>query len=325
MRVDRGREVRAAARAGRRRAGPRDRRKKAPVAPERRRWSRRSRAWSGRAGPRSSACRAGFGRAAAAGVEHDPYRLAALGLVAARDQLAAPRRRRPADVAQVVAFEILAKALEVAAQAALARAAKLQIDLAAAREKNLLILALAQRRIDAHRSARAAPSPSAPPARAAKHSEGKPLRLVHVAAFARLDFVTQRCAGTRGRRADFAWQARRPARRAGRRRCGTQESSPPLCSTASSISVSLSSAGALLHERSIVISCGVGNRNPSRMTARSTSASHASMPYPQVARAKESRQREHQPRGQQPDGSRREAKREAAARPASGSHWLRME
>ncbi len=54
-------------------------------------------------------------------VENDPHGLAALGLVAARDQLAAARCRRPADVAQVVALEIFAEALEVAAQAALAR------------------------------------------------------------------------------------------------------------------------------------------------------------------------------------------------------------
>jgi hypothetical protein len=65
--------------------------------------------------------------------------------------LATSRSRCPADVAQIVAFEIFAKAFEVAAQSALACAAKLQIDLAAACKKNLLILSLAQRRIDAHR------------------------------------------------------------------------------------------------------------------------------------------------------------------------------
>jgi uncharacterized membrane protein SpoIIM required for sporulation len=60
----RGREVRAVARAGHRRAGPPDRRKKAPVAQEPRRLSRRSRVWNGRAGPDSPRCQ-GFGRAAA--------------------------------------------------------------------------------------------------------------------------------------------------------------------------------------------------------------------------------------------------------------------
>ena len=84
------------------------------------------------------------------GVENNPHRLAALGLVAPRDQCSAPRRGRPADVAQVVTFEILAEALEVAAKSALAHLAQFEIDLTAAREKDLLVFALSKRGIDAH-------------------------------------------------------------------------------------------------------------------------------------------------------------------------------
>ena len=129
---------------------------------------RRGRAWSVRAaagGEGQSRIGSGAprprGTHQAAAVEHDPHRLAALGLVLARDQAAASRGGGPADVAQVVAFAVLAQALEVAAQAALPRLAQLQVDLAAAREKDLLLFAGAQGRIDAHASARAAPSPSA--------------------------------------------------------------------------------------------------------------------------------------------------------------------
>src|ERR1700690_795060 len=57
------------------------------------------------------------------GVENDPDSLVALCLVTARDQLTAPRGCRPANVAQVVAFEIFTQALEVAAQSALPRLA----------------------------------------------------------------------------------------------------------------------------------------------------------------------------------------------------------
>ena len=103
-------------------------------------------------------------------VQHDPDRLAALGLVLAGDGAAAPRRGRPANVAQVVALAILAQALEVAAQAALLRLAQLQIDLPAARQKDLLLLAGAQSGIDAHRLRRAAPWPSARSAPAASDS-----------------------------------------------------------------------------------------------------------------------------------------------------------
>src|ERR1700691_2156030 len=71
-------------------------------------------------------------------VEHDPDCLAALGLIAARNQLTAACCRCPADVAKVVAFEIFAEALEVAAKTALTCTAQLQFDLAAASEKDLL-------------------------------------------------------------------------------------------------------------------------------------------------------------------------------------------
>src|SRR5580658_807847 len=52
----------------------------------------------------------------------------------------------------------------------------------------------------------------------------------------------------------------------------------PLCVNASSISVSLSSDGALLHERATVISCGAGRRIPSQSAAAITRPSHSSMP-----------------------------------------------
>jgi hypothetical protein len=77
-------------------------------------------------------------------VQHDPNRLAALRLVLAGDGAAAPRRGRPADIAQVVALAVLAQALEVAAQAPLPRLPQLQVDLAAAGQKDLLLLAGAQ-------------------------------------------------------------------------------------------------------------------------------------------------------------------------------------
>src|ERR1035438_3467134 len=70
-----------------------------------------------------------------AAIEHDPHRLAALGLVLARDRNAAARRRGPADVAQVIAFAVFTEAFKIAAESALPRLAQLQIDLAAAREK----------------------------------------------------------------------------------------------------------------------------------------------------------------------------------------------
>ena len=85
----------------------------------------------------------------ASAIEHDPYGLAALGLILPGDQGAAARGGGPADVAQVVAFAVFAEALEVAAQAALASLAQLEIDLAAAREKDLLLLGGAQHRVDA--------------------------------------------------------------------------------------------------------------------------------------------------------------------------------
>src|SRR5271157_1331751 len=72
-------------------------------------------------------------------VEDDPDGLAALGLVLAGDETAAPRGGRPADVAQVVALAVLAQALEVAAQAPLLNPAQLQVNLAAAGQKYLLL------------------------------------------------------------------------------------------------------------------------------------------------------------------------------------------
>src|SRR5579862_6775429 len=82
-------------------------------------------------------------------IEHDPYRLAALGLVLAGNGTAASRSCSPADVAQVVALTILTQALEVAAQPALTGLAQLQINLPAACEKDLLFFSSSQRRINA--------------------------------------------------------------------------------------------------------------------------------------------------------------------------------
>jgi hypothetical protein len=86
----------------------------------------------------------------AAAIEDDPYGLAALGLVLAGDEAAAARGRGPADVAQIVAFSVLAQAFEVAAQTAQAGLAELEVDLAAAGKKDLLLLAGAEGRIDTH-------------------------------------------------------------------------------------------------------------------------------------------------------------------------------
>ena len=72
-------------------------------------------------------------------VEHDPHRLAALGLVLARDQVSATRARGPADVAHVVAFSVIAQAFEIAPEASLAGLPQLEIDLSTAREKYLLL------------------------------------------------------------------------------------------------------------------------------------------------------------------------------------------
>ncbi len=124
-------------------------------------------------------------------VQNDPHRLAALGLVAARNQLAAPRRRRPAHVTQVVALEILAQALKVAAQPALLAPAQLQLDLPSAREENLLVLALPQRRIHAHRLLHRRHGP------ALHQSKWRSVTNVdcsgaRIPALARLNFVSQR-------------------------------------------------------------------------------------------------------------------------------------
>ena len=125
-----------------------------------------------------------------AAVQHDPHWLAALGLVLAGDQAAAPRRRGPADVAQIVALAVIAQALEVAAQATLLRATQLQINLAAASQKDLLLFTGMQRRVDAHRlrKRRAGPALGEPQASTIAHIEPASLP---VAALVGRDAVTQ--------------------------------------------------------------------------------------------------------------------------------------
>src|SRR5258708_19858335 len=95
----------------------------------------------------------------AATVDHDPNRLAALGLVLARDEVAVPRGGCPADVAQVVAFAVLAQAFKVPAQASLSRLSQLQVNLAATRQKYLLFLAGPQCWIDTYLLSERTPSP----------------------------------------------------------------------------------------------------------------------------------------------------------------------
>ena len=125
-------------------------------------------------------------------IQHDPHRLAALGLVLAGDGASAPRGCRPADVAQVVALAVLAQALEIAAQAPLLGAPQLQVDLAAAGQEDLLLLAGAQGGIDAHRLSerRFGPALGQPQARAIADVE--PARLP-VAALLRLHAITDGC------------------------------------------------------------------------------------------------------------------------------------
>ena len=80
----------------------------------------------------------------AAGVDHDPDRLASLHLINAGDQLAPPRRRGPADVAILVAFAVFAQALEFAANAPHAGMAFFQLNLAAADQIHRLALGFIQ-------------------------------------------------------------------------------------------------------------------------------------------------------------------------------------
>jgi len=117
----------AAERPRHRPAGPHDRRNRAPVAPARRRWCRRSRAWSEHRGLVRTGILDGLGANRhtgthqAAAIEHNPDGLAALALVLAGDGAAAAGGGCPADVAQVIALSVLAQALEVATQSPLPR------------------------------------------------------------------------------------------------------------------------------------------------------------------------------------------------------------
>ena len=87
----------------------------------------------------------------AAGVQNNPYRLTALGLVLPRDQVPSARGGGPAEIAKIVAGAILAQALKLASQAALTHLAQLQIDAAALGQEDLLIFSGAQFRINSNR------------------------------------------------------------------------------------------------------------------------------------------------------------------------------
>ena len=68
----------------------------------------------------------------AAGIQHDPDRLASLDLIGARGELMTPGRGRPVDVANVIALPVFAKGFEFPADSALPPVPLLHIDLAAA-------------------------------------------------------------------------------------------------------------------------------------------------------------------------------------------------
>ena len=87
----------------------------------------------------------------AAAVEHDPHRLAALRAIEARDELAPPRRRRPAHVAPIVAVAIVAQPLELAAGAVLARPPPLGDQRLAAHQVQHVMLRRVEIRVDADR------------------------------------------------------------------------------------------------------------------------------------------------------------------------------
>ena len=130
-------------------------------------------------------------------IKHDPYRLAALGLVLTRDQISATRACSPADVAHVVAFPIVAQAFEIASQTALTRLAQLQVDLPAARQKYLLFFAGAQGRVDADGLGQRRHGPTF------RESERRPIADVElaggaIAAFLWFHAITK-FAGTRGK------------------------------------------------------------------------------------------------------------------------------
>src|ERR1017187_2279719 len=110
-------------------------------------------------------------------IQHNPNRLAALCLVLTGNRAAPARRGRPANVAQIVALTVLAQTLKIAAQPALSRLAQLEIDLAAAGEKDLLLLAGAQGGVNPHRlyEGRLGPALGEPQRRAV--ADVKPARL----------------------------------------------------------------------------------------------------------------------------------------------------
>ena len=257
------------------------------------------------------------------GIENDPDRLATLGLVEAGDELAAPGRGCPADIAQVVAGEVFAQAFEVAAQASLTHLPELQIDLAASGQEDLLVFALAQRGINTHRLLRAAPRPSAPQVREASVAN-KQRSGARISALARFNAIANRGAQAGKSAERMMWPASPPRPREGRPPAGTRAGPCPGCSTASSISVSLSSAGALLHERSTVIRL----RSRQAQSIPKRGGNHQCVPSQHAvaeARIEKARERKQQARRQQADRARRQAKRETAARLTNSPHRLGME
>jgi len=85
----------------------------------------------------------------ATGVEDDPDRLRAFGLVLAGDEIATARGGGPAEVAEVVAGTVFAKAFEFASEAALAQLTKLEVDAPGFGEKELLFFGGAEFGVDA--------------------------------------------------------------------------------------------------------------------------------------------------------------------------------
>src|SRR5207248_10815941 len=78
------------------------------------------------------------------GIEHNPSSLAPLHFNNARGELVAPRRRRPANIANVVALLIFAQTLELPALAALAAPALFHFNLPAADQIQCVLASLLQ-------------------------------------------------------------------------------------------------------------------------------------------------------------------------------------
>src|ERR1700677_3279672 len=93
-------------------------------------------------------------------VEQYPNRLAALDLMNLGDQLAAPRRGTPGNIAELIAFAVVAEALKFASVPTLAFQTLLELDLPAANEINAKLLRLRKIGIDANRLFDSRPRPA---------------------------------------------------------------------------------------------------------------------------------------------------------------------